>query len=608
MAGRNIRTHVTIDGTRYILAQGLVEKPYSYHAIPIAKATNAGKPQGEEEELLPDLNEWVYDDWSGGQGYDFFRKDDPIVYLEGRINNRRSGKIKPPPNVTLTALSANLPAANEPLMMATAVGIMWMAQDERVYSSTDGITWTSRTTGFAAGYNITSLAGDATYLYIAANNGSLTSVQRITTTTQEEVVAPVALSQLVSMVVSGAYLFSLLAGGNISKIDTTAVMPESLGSPIYTIGNVTASSRSKIVKTDTGIAIMDTAVGATVVHELPGPDFVGSEAWILPNGFSGRSMCFTASALWVLGSNSGLPSIYGFPLTTRQEIDVGFIKGSGTLTPRIITSGIGKTVLIGFEEGSVYIYDIGNDAISLLDDTPVSGKTLHDLNTYEGLRLAGFQKSSSTWAPSVRMWADDYIGAVDASLTGVCTSPLYNFGIPGYDKVLHSVRVAYSPITTAGHSILVEYSLDGAAYVTAGTINSTNGTTGRITFIISVAGTTKKFRQMQFRLTLTNTQAEVHSISWIAQVPEFLETWDLIIFAGDEKAGNRPGGLQRAGWKIRDTLLVSLANRNVISFIDHYRYPKKNQNATINVLIKECFDQIGPKGEGLLMLKLVKVQ
>src|SRR5689334_2430737 len=125
--------HVSIDGVKYLLAQGLVDRPYAHNYDPIADTTDAGTTRSDLKELIPSLNYWTTDDWSGGEGYEFFRSDDPIVYYQGLINSRIAHKLKPPPAATNSTMPTDPTASGGGAFSAIGDSAVWVCSNKKTW-------------------------------------------------------------------------------------------------------------------------------------------------------------------------------------------------------------------------------------------------------------------------------------------------------------------------------------------------------------------------------------------------------------------------------------------------------------------------------------------
>ena len=268
------------------------------------------------------------------------------------------------------------------------------------------------------------------------------------------------------------------------------------------------------------------------------------------------------------------------------------------------------------------------DGVSL---HPGSGTTPGDkiafLNLH-GVRLFGATYSPlETAATSLQVFSYDdlVIQNRDASqsISATLETAEYDFGVPMEQKSLVGFYVTYEitdAATTSGlianSRIKVEYSLDGAAYVTAATITSATtpvGAKGRHFLQISTGSSTYKFSRLKLKLTLDNNSTAgvappiLYGVTAEAQLLAYAETWDLIVRVEDEDSNERPGSRQNEGAFLRDALEDLAQNKNVVTFLDGYRYKQPNRYTSHVVMVEDPSDEVRSLGEGVMRVRLRSV-
>jgi len=389
-------------------------------------------------------------------------------------------------------------------------------------------------------------------------------------------------------------------------------------------------------------------------------DGVARPIWQAPLGFTIGSIYYQSGVVlvaghWGLGlvtsgtdtAAQGSGALYAIPLDTLREIDLGYIRefDGDTAGGLLMTKGAGsygaQTLIAGGGTGRLFVYDMKHDGITMLDhlkDAPAGGDSLDfdgnpnervgDMITAGPNRLAAIFRPNSSAAGAdiyqILTWEDDTPTnretdgqmATDSTTVNYLESAEWDYDFPLSMKVLHGLHVTFmveDTATTSGllanQRIVVKYSIDGAAYVTAGTITSAStpvGVIGRV--FISVAGT--KFYRLRVRFEVDNNTTDgvkppiVYAILAEASLGEWQEEWDLIVRVKDEPQGNARSRARRyEGGKIRDYLEDLFQARSTVTFLDGYRYKKVRKGGTNGYTTHTCKliafeDTINKLGEG----------
>lgn len=421
------------------------------------------------------------------------------------------------------------------------------------------------------------------------------------------------------------------------------------GAPGAWFGDVTSSENSVIA--------FQASDGITHVYEFKGGGF--REMWRLPYGFTGKGIVVQNSVVYISGYYVGVSgqtsveaygALYAMPLKTKEEVFVGWFRKNQmeTMHMREAANSYGYQIMVaGANRGRVMIYDAEFDGISMLDDYdagryPPEGwdstnSKIGDMLTFGIRRFVAFYEPGTAAADDwhVQMYEVDepslrsVAGAISNSdvasidLEDTWTSGNYDFGFPMDPKSISGFYVTFkveepSAVTSpsgllVNQRITVEYSLDGAAFVTAGTISSaTTPDVCRGRKFITVTGS-PKFINAKIRVTLDNNgsttvqQPILYSVTMEAEQQARNEYWELVLRVKDEPNTNaRPLNRKYSGSKIRDYLEDLMTNKTAVTFLDGYRYRGRKEYTTHDVIIEEWQDRITKLGEGSCRVLLRK--
>ena len=370
---------------------------------------------------------------------------------------------------------------------------------------------------------------------------------------------------------------------------------------------------------------------------------VGRAFWTLPVGFAGKKLVYHMGILFVLGNQQGsgntFAAIWAYPFATGAPLLVAEPRRHqntqlGTFS--VGCAGNGEYIFAGDEDsGKIFLYDIRNDALSLFDDLANGGTgdgTAFVANTdkiaflgMHGSRLftAIFDPGSTASTFQVISYDDLEVANRDAgqAISATLESAEWDFGLPMELKVLGGFYVSFKVTdvaTTSGlianSRITIAYSIDDTSpYVSTTAITSATtptGAKGRVFIPVSTSSSTVKFSRLKVRITLdNNSQSNVAPPVLFAVVAEaqplgYAETWDLALRVEDEDSNERPTSRQNIASFLRDNLEDLATNKNVVAFIDGYRYRETNTTTTHTVVVEDPTDEIRSLAEGVCRVRL----
>lgn len=381
--------------------------------------------------------------------------------------------------------------------------------------------------------------------------------------------------------------------------------------------------------------------------------------WKAPIGFSIKAIQYMNGVLYIGGhwggdtsaTGVGPGALYAYPMTaTGGPVPVGFIRKQNSINLTIdqMAASYGNQVLMADSRtGRIFVYDADMDAFTMLDDIQTTAgqtegslssprplptdtlsfpttsptKRIGSILTFGANRVVSiYQGGTSGGTGSGAYEAENYsidepasrqAGTATNSYSAALESGTWDFDLPFDKKTMMGFDCTFVPMVS-GQSIVIDYSLDSAAWTNAGTLTSasTGNATGRSYIQVSTGSSTVQFSTLRTRLTLVGTSGVlapiVLGLASEAQLIDYEETWDLIVRLKDALPGTRYGtsATMQQGGAMRDFLRTAASNKQVLTFLDGYRYEQPGRYSTHTVTVENPEDIIIKKGEGSMMMTL----
>lgn len=645
--------HLTVSGTTYHLVLARVDNAYQHNIDPLVAQRFSIDDDPGKVNLNPEIVLWRMDSWTGGEGYFVHDPEHPTRYdnstlaMSGTISNPRiPGIVKGPPTVTTASYtpSGSLTSPGPYLVNANSHVVILAASDIR--ASTDGSSWTAQTDAVGGGDRITAACSDGTSVFYAIhdNLGGLGNRQ-IYKMSNPSVSSPAtgaawSTSGAGNRQYRGLAYLSIAAGGRIYgwsgrslvEYDATDAGPGVTPTEVYVTGEGLPSDvYANIITADNRVVFFVASEGITTVHQYaqnPSSvtgDFVGSMIAAPPLGFTARTIAWNNGIVYLGGDYGGKSALFGVDPVGASNgsgnsfFFFGYIRQYSTaFTNAALGAGPGTQVLVGHQNGELFVWDQAFSAFSTLANVTSSGN-LKAAITYKTTRIFAFAKSSDNTIRTAAV-ADD---TASSTSTFQLDSGVWDFDLPEHDKGLYGMHVLFKPIT-GSETINISYqSNESGSYTALTTINSgTSGaSSGRVYIQIATANSTPNFRFLRVRIA-GSQGAEIRTVTPRTSVTDYGETWDLIIRVHDETANSpRPSGKARLASAIRDHFLDTAAGlaitKNAVTFTDFARYGGKKElgsghsvSTTHLVVVDQLSDNIAvpnktlPKGEGYIGIRL----
>lgn len=641
--------HVKLGDHEFMVDES-VDEHYVHHFQELGEAIGDVPGDPGKRQINPDKLVWTMTDWSGGEGNRIYYPDDPTVYefsdgLNGRIAGQLTGRPARHVETVTWADQRDRP------VLAVADGKLWLGGSENLYYTEDGDTVTSKTSGLAAtDYRITAMIGDHEYIYYSAHHTAASGTRKTRRASvsgaAEDVEAEgtgrapfagMAFLQGRLYVWTGRRLFEWdafesmpLAADRKRKVYDTGVDPAS--------GNVFHTSWwANAFATENSVVFWYSTAGMSNVYEYR--NGVGRPIWRPPYGFSIKGATYQNGVLffsghWGTDNNAGLGCMYALPMDTMRPLFLGWFRKTQNLTLQMqeMAGSWGSQILVAAAgTGRVFIYDADFDAISMLEDIAGDSATftdndhrIGDMITWGRHRYAAVYRPGASGAGTdiqLIRWNDDEpanrITSVSGGYSADLESGKWDNGYPFELKILWGVHVTFEPLG-ANQRITVSYSIDGNSYVSFGTITSATAgnSQGRVFLPLTGVGSdTKKYYNLKIKVTLdTNSTASVqppilNGISPESTLANYREVWDVLVRLKEEDQDNaRPVSRAESGDSLRDYLFDVMDNKQLITFLDGYRYRRQPDRYSSHVVkIAQIDDTIEGVGEGTALVRLVAI-
>lgn len=555
----------------------------------------------------PDLLFWEFTDWSGGQGYKTFDPGDPIVYWYGNCNPRREGSVKGPPTQTAgTGLSTT---SNTPhrVLLAASDGRLWLAANRQLFYSTDGTSWTAHGSNplGSAGNQITGLAADGKYVWVALSStvsGTGTrKVLRCDTSTATTFVSDVSTTlPFWDLAVYEGGLYGWTGRNLVRYKANTSSLPITHSDAKHNVAplfddTVSTNFIARMVEGEHSLWLMNSFHGKTIIYEWRADTL--TPVWTLPDGFKGKGLTVSNGVVYVGGDYLDTSAIFGLSTSSRvPTFATSVLKDgdAGTTSVSCMGGSFGNQILIGDAENSsnatVYVYDRELDSLTSLGEVSSWGE-LSAVTTFRNKRImAGFNGTTlktvhfnTDYASTTQSW-DLYSGDWDQ-------------GYPYAEKVLLGVHVVCEPLPASGTLSVYYQDDEDGAWTLAGTVSGTN--TSYQYLPVSTTSTTEKFHVLRIRVDGTNG-AVLKSLAVRSNIAEYNEVWSVTLKLQDETTanGSRPRNRLATAATLRDNLETLSQGKNLVTFLDGYRYKEPGRYTTHSVTIEAPTDIINRLAEG----------
>lgn len=630
--------HVQIGSDTFFLAEDM-EDHYVHNVEGLFAPKQAVSGSPGKEQLKSDILLWSMTDWSGGEGNRVYYPDDPFVYhyaegLNGRIRGQLTGR----PARTKTDVTYADRRHRPTLVVADSA--LWLAGSTTLAYTTDGTSWTAKTSGVSN--LITAAAGDHEYLYYTdwVSTASGTRILRrvnVGGAAADVVASATGKAPYAGMAVMNGRLYAW-TGRKVFEHDIFESVPLASDKvrKVYDTGVDPASSNvfgtawwGDIVATENSVVFWYSTVGQSNVYEYK--NGVGRPIWQPPYGFTVKSAVYQNGIVFFTGhwGGSGIigPGVaYALPLDSRRPIFLGYMrKDLANLQMQETAQSYGAQALFcAAWTGRIFVYDAEMDAFSLLDDLVTDSQItftdneyrIGDVATYGKYRIAAvYHPDAGSAGTTIQLLAyeDDEPANREDNVNATLYMGRWDYDFPFDRKTLIGVHVAFDPLVT-NQSITVSYSLDGNSYVdlTAITSAHADNSKGRVFIPVSTTSATKKFWEMKWKVNLSGGASSVltpilKAVTWEAKLSSREELWSLLVRVKDEQSNTRVAGRRAKGQTIRDWLITSARNNDVVTFKDAYTESGRQSGDSYSVTIDRAEDVITEAGEGVMRVLLRKV-
>lgn len=562
-----------------------------------------------------DLVMWQFTDWSGGEGFNVYDPDDPITYLTGKCNPREVGEITAPPSITNATGLPTFSATPYRVVLHVNGGDLWIGGSRQLAYSGTGTSFTAHPSNpiGSAGNQVTALASDGTNLFVAVHSSPSSgtgtrTIYKASTSTITTMVSSVSnVLPFFDMNVYEGKLYGWTGRNLVAYPTNPASLPithdssKHIVTPIWDEAVPATISKFKAAMTsgEQSLFMMWSTTGKTEVFEWRKDEF--APIWSLPLGFRARDLAVANGVLYVVGDYEDEGSIWGMSLSSRNPIFVGSLEpvGSETVDTAAVAAGPGYQLLVGdrrdASDATVYIYDAEADSVTRLDDLSAWGD-LGDVITFRKYRIAAGNNGTTA---KCRAWQSDK----NPSGSWEWISPRWDLGYPFADKSLQGFHIVAEPLPASG-TVQVYYQDDeDGTWTLAGTLSGTGNTSAYLA--VSDSTTTVKFKQMRVRMVGANA-AKVFSLTCRSQVLDTTESWTLALRLKDEQTATnaRPVHRLEPAETLRTNLETLIANKDIVTFLDGYKYKRPGDFSTHSVTVEYPTDFIERLAEGTATVRL----
>lgn len=606
--------HIQIGSFKFRLAFG-AEDAYAYSLV----------PKGEE------VTFWLWDDWSGGEGNDSYDSQDPVVYDQGNVNPRMPGELTTPPVRTIMTTGALSPVPATALS-AIAGGRLFV-MGENVTAGAHGVSWTTDLVNWkrstlawnAAVDRVAAMVTDGINVYLCGQDDATGSYQlrqfkavgatdagSANETAVETYATTTNTLPILGMAKVGKFLY-IWNGQKMyyRNVDTAAagdvdITLKNLNSDFSGLTLNTSYWGGCIVGEGSVFAFVSTE-GSTKVYEVDKQQGGLVEIWSLPNGFTGKTICYQQGSLVIAGEYQNNAAVYGMSILSRQPIFLGFIRLGTDISLEVSGAGFGSEIILGERDatstgGKLFIYDIGQDAFSQLDTLSHASGECWSVGTFLDKRFAAVEDGNDL---NLYLW--DFDDNPSTTVDGRMESGVWDFDLPEEEKQLDGFHVLSN--AGGGKSVDVYYQdNEDGTWTLAGNVAS--GFHGYIP--VTTAGNAITFRALRMRVD-PKGGAKVFSVSARVRVNTYEETWimrlDLTDEAVDASTGSRRREYSDRGWQLRDAVRGFADDKTVLTLLDGAKYPQgqgadPDKYTTHTVITDILEDRLEQPGEGTMLVRM----
>lgn len=579
---------VGIGSYEFMLATDGDDDGYEWHLENLYG--DGGEIEGTEGKKAANKNIlfWGYDDFRRGDGLRYWDPDQPDRWWTGNANPRIPGAITATPTRSQAdAITTSVtPTAGFFAVGRGSTGTLFYATGEQLYYSDDGATWTENTdlaTELPASYQVTAMTTDGQDTYIAASDGTDRGIwESGSLSVVSDTVTAHTGDKYLGLAVRDQYLYAW-TGNQLFRYDTTATPPLTHSNATHRVYVPRRSGTTVIADActaDNAVVILRSGPGYTTLFEYrldaSTNKLAGREFWNMPQGFTGKKLCYSGGILYILGDYLDKVGLWGYSSINRQPIFLGYIgEANAVNNVRFLAPSYGAQVMLGVDNGTtsyVYIYDAEEDSFSQLDERTIAADgTLMAGATYKNRRVAAAFATTST---KINRWILD---SDTPAGSWSWTSSAHDFDYPQDEKVLLGFHVVADPSIAAG-TIDLDYQIDeDGSWVDSGTDTAAGS---KHTYMqISDGSSTVKFRTLRFRMN-GSSGARCFSAYARVYINSKQEVWRLNLDLRNEPGTTRaPSNRKVNAVKLRDNLRTLATAGNVVTFKDGTRRRRKSSTA-----------------------------
>jgi hypothetical protein len=543
---------------------------------------------------------WDHDDWSGGEGLEFYDPNQPNRYWYGKANPRIPGSVTAPPDRSQASLTTG--ASPSIAVFANGAGITWVCYDRHLYYTSDGTTWTAHPSNpvFGVGYSIKAAAAVGDKLWVSAHDGTTRKVKEATTSAISDAVNDVTGPPFLGMASHGGWVYGW-TGKTLLRYNPKATLPITQDSTMKVyqpaLETLPSTYYGAAAGGADGVFMLYSSPGQAVVHRWRNRS--GVDLWNL-EGVTAKAMVVRSGIIYVLAEGpERRVELHGMGAKTLQPMHLANVgEGVGAATALALGPGYGNTVLAAVTDGTtdyIYVYDPEAGALSELDERArATDGGLIGLGLYGQRRLSAH---GSATAVKVNSWRSDR-----APVTGSwqLISPAWDLDSPYVQKQLLGFYVVQKP---GSGTVTVYYQLDeDGTWTSAGTTAAADKQK-----YIDLSGSNITCYTLRVRLDGASG-CRVLSVAPRLYVLSYAETWDLRVQVTDRRGSTN--AVPNAS-VLRGYLRSLHTDRQAVTLLDGRRYQERGGDgvgySTHNVLVEALEEEVGPTGEGTMRLLLRSV-
>lgn len=618
---------VEINGIKYAIMWDAGDEAYVESGESL-RPPNAQLVQGEKAgyvfQMRPDTLLFSWTDWSGGEGQLKFDPQNPnrAAYLGGVNPFSLPGKL------TLGPLLENTSHAFRG-SMAPAGGSLYMVSDTGpgdIYVWSSGFNWVDSTFSLGVASVDGGVTGDTDKFYMLSS--ALNALRSVTPggtwVTLNDQINNVTAGQAYPTEAYGPYIYVYdVTEAQIFELSNSTI---NITTPEVPILDLSTEGGTELAGDGIGmLAVGDNSLFAlqikgdqTTIWEILPSTAAGTgfgDRLATVEGFQGHSLWTHMGMVFVAGSTGGDEDrsavLYFQPGGTYGTL--GNIREQLTTKPTAVTfesQGAKKMVESAFA-ASGYDIDGTYQELQLFLIDHVSGGfcvlAASDslfANTPNFTSVIDYQGEFFFNADDATTYATYRTNSAKYAAAGTAVSPKWDAGI-NENKILASLTLVTEPLPGPG-SVEVEYNLDSAGWVSAGTMSTTNATSE--TFTISTDTSTKEFRSAEFRLNLASSSGTatptVLSLEAQCRVMKGVRAYNMILDAYDDQS-QAANSHRRGSYKI-ENIETAYETEQVVAFKNGARDRGAGVWTEHDVMVDGWRVILRKPGEGLVSVRLVR--